>query len=178
MSLPGPRLVEIQYNKAHTGLKAAARIPSALSVCKESRCEALRCYTLAFGTDKSPPHVYFDFSVDILFVNHFLFPLYDGVVQLLDNDFKDIEKVRALALCSSTMTGMLGGPALLRKFTDLETVTTTNHGSTFSRKDLVVSLLSHAQAERTKWFLDVLKARSGLPNFHLCMGYIEEVYET
>jgi hypothetical protein len=69
MALPDPRAVELRTSQRHKGYYTTARNPSLFYVNQEARNEALRFYTLTFGTDDAPARVYFDFEADVLFYN-------------------------------------------------------------------------------------------------------------
>ncbi len=66
-SLPGPRLVDLCHNCDRAGYTTKCETPAALWVCQESRKEALRFYTLSFGTSSTESTIYFDFNIDHLY---------------------------------------------------------------------------------------------------------------
>lgn len=74
-----PRTVEVHHcvnDKAaeevmpfsSTTFRSAARLPVTLHICKESRSETLRHYSLAFAARNKPPEIYFNFNLDRLYV--------------------------------------------------------------------------------------------------------------
>jgi len=79
-NLPGPRIVSIRcgapspsqpscssQSRRSRGCTSPAPIPVNLHICHESRTEALKTYTLAFGIARQPGQVYFDFERDVLY---------------------------------------------------------------------------------------------------------------
>lgn len=75
LALPGPRVVQvIEAKKRHMLTRQASYhwtsnspSPILLRVCKESREEALRTYTAAFGRNENDGRVYVDFDKDTVF---------------------------------------------------------------------------------------------------------------
>jgi hypothetical protein len=75
-SLPGPRVVGIQYKigyesgldgkmiQAFAGWKSPDPVPIVLHACHESREEALKRFHLSFGTELHPARIYFNFWTD------------------------------------------------------------------------------------------------------------------
>lgn len=133
-----PRIVEIQiagitfYSATNTILPikqySNAPIPILLYTCHDSRSALQACgYELAFGTPNQAPQIWFNFSIDVLFVTETLYAercvknfhsrfdvstgtnvdlhvpyRKDDYVQLVDNDRL---RVRRLAVCSSVSEG-------------------------------------------------------------------------
>ena len=60
----------------------SARPPLALHICHESRAEALRFYSLSFGTSKYPPAAYFSADFDTLDMSKCYSPERDAVGSL------------------------------------------------------------------------------------------------
>jgi hypothetical protein len=46
-----------------------SKLPILLYLCRESRAEALKHYSLSFGTSTSPPRVYFNFHTDTAYLH-------------------------------------------------------------------------------------------------------------
>ncbi|TAQ88116.1 hypothetical protein B7494_g3580 [Chlorociboria aeruginascens] len=115
---PGPRTVRIQYNMNYKswngkfiadfkGWTSPDPAPTILHVCQESRAEALRTYSPAFGSYFHAPKVYINFSIDTLKFDN---PQKDGLgegsdIYLLDtflaggyHGADDCEKVRRLVV--------------------------------------------------------------------------------
>jgi hypothetical protein len=69
-NLPGPRLVEVIFreNESEEGWYTNAPIISNLSVCRESRLEALKTHPLLFACFASPAMIPFNFATDTLFL--------------------------------------------------------------------------------------------------------------
>jgi hypothetical protein len=63
-----PRTVELRHNYRIDKCWALAKVPVTLHVCRESRYEALKVYSLAFGIRTTPNKTYFDFKRDTLFL--------------------------------------------------------------------------------------------------------------
>lgn len=79
--------------------QSTARIPHILHVCVESRHEALKHYQLAFDSHGySNPRVYFDCSVDILFLDASRLRIDDYPAWCLFRR-ADVRRVQKLALC-------------------------------------------------------------------------------
>lgn len=67
-SLPGRRVVEGLYDDGTGQFWSRCPIPTALHVNSEARGVALETYQLAFATQKANAMIYFDFSIDALYV--------------------------------------------------------------------------------------------------------------
>lgn len=95
-AMPRQRLVEIMVDKTYDVLptsvhqdkwsyirtvRSPTRVPAMLHTCHESRLEALKHYHLSFGEDISSidrrnARIYFDPSVDVLYLNCHRFPIF------------------------------------------------------------------------------------------------------
>lgn len=73
--LPGPRTLGLEYNtkptringktlSVFTGWASSQPQPIALSICRESRIEALKRYETAFGSPFHPSRTYINFAID------------------------------------------------------------------------------------------------------------------
>jgi hypothetical protein len=62
------RLIELFWDESIGVCKSSCPPPAALSVNKESREVALGCYKLCFGTSQAPAKIYFDMTVDELYL--------------------------------------------------------------------------------------------------------------
>jgi hypothetical protein len=100
MALPGPRVVAVKYSKATKLPFSPARIPAILQVNRESRDEALKSYTLAFGLDGADGKIFFNFSTDILVYDE------DFALQTKVDRFRDLEQVQHVALYHSVLCGI------------------------------------------------------------------------
>lgn len=67
-SLPGRRVVEVFYNDETGECTSPCALPAALHVSSEARGVALESYQLLFATRKANAKIYFDVSVDALFL--------------------------------------------------------------------------------------------------------------
>ena len=67
-SLPSRRVVDVLYDDKTGECKSPCPIPTALHVNSEARGVALESYELVFSTQKANAMVYFDFSVDALYI--------------------------------------------------------------------------------------------------------------
>jgi hypothetical protein len=65
-----PRIVELRHTYAMSNCWTLAKVPVLLHVSRESRYEALKRYTLAFGIERTPDKNYFDFDRDTLFLTY------------------------------------------------------------------------------------------------------------
>jgi 2EXR family len=66
------RLCEVKDSEGLiTGYKMVteSKLPILLYLCRESRAEALKHYSLSFGTSISPPRVYFNFHTDTAYLH-------------------------------------------------------------------------------------------------------------
>lgn len=64
-TFPDPRVVPINYDYVNNICESTCSTPVALRVCSVSRVEALRCYSLSFGTTTENGRIYFRFGFDI-----------------------------------------------------------------------------------------------------------------
>jgi hypothetical protein len=92
MVLPGPRVVVVEYSKKTKLPFSPARIPVILQVNRESRDEALKSYTLAFGLDGADGKIFFDFSNDIFVFDE------DFASQTKVDRCRDLDQVQHLAI--------------------------------------------------------------------------------
>ncbi|EHA47353.1 hypothetical protein MCOR07_007771 [Pyricularia oryzae] len=63
-----PRAVEVRYQPETDECRTITHPPAVLQVCRESREEALRFYHKCFGTKSQEPLIYFNSSIDILYI--------------------------------------------------------------------------------------------------------------
>ncbi|KAK0124816.1 hypothetical protein ONS96_008697 [Cadophora gregata f. sp. sojae] len=63
-----PRTLTLTYNSTISSFTSTTPPPTLLSVSRESRHEALRIYTLSFGTTSQPPQTYFNPLFDTLYL--------------------------------------------------------------------------------------------------------------
>lgn len=99
-----PRTVELRHNYTMNKCWTLAKVPALLQVCRESRYEALKRYTLAFGIEQTPDKIYFDFERDALFLTYEKWHgdgEYEDEVNLLTYHFcqsGEAKKIRHLAI--------------------------------------------------------------------------------
>ncbi|KUJ21169.1 uncharacterized protein LY89DRAFT_715435 [Mollisia scopiformis] len=113
-ALPRERLVEVILDKleplelfSSSAVRSPTPVPAILQVCSESRVEALKHYSLMFSSrwGVRPARVYFDPSIDVLFMNCHRFPKlgFLDLLTLFDRTHRsitDMEKVAALCFCN------------------------------------------------------------------------------
>lgn len=98
------RTVELRYDYDVTKCWTLAKVPALLQVSRESRYEALKRYTLAFGIKQSPSKIYFDFKRDTLFFTYEKWhgdAEYAGEISTLTHWFgqsEEAKKIRHLAI--------------------------------------------------------------------------------
>jgi hypothetical protein len=71
LAMPGPRTVEMRLARAYTSYQydfVTSEFPTVLHVCRESRLEDLKSFTLAFHSPRYSFPVYFNFQQDTLFI--------------------------------------------------------------------------------------------------------------
>jgi len=97
--LPGPRAVELEYGERAELLYSKYPPPITLSICRESRTEALKHYELAFNSRPNAGHIYFDFSRDSLHFQYIdtisIFTL-DETMRAIGHD---LARVRFMSCC-------------------------------------------------------------------------------
>ncbi|KAF7897558.1 hypothetical protein EAF00_005786 [Botryotinia globosa] len=64
-TLPDPRVIPISYDDITQVCQSTISVPIALHICSVSRIEALRFYSLSFGTTNENGRIYFRFGFDI-----------------------------------------------------------------------------------------------------------------
>lgn len=121
------RVVEICCDAFPPKCHSLTPIPAALHTCQESRQEALKIYTLTFGTvgrARTSHRFFFDFSGDIL-----LFPdmcdenlclrLAEKLIylEIFVENVRGVEKVQTMTVCTCFIRGVfalryLGAPVL------------------------------------------------------------------
>lgn len=99
-----PRTVELRHDYNMAKCWTVSKIPVSLTICRESRYEALKVYTLSFRTKANPPKIYFDFKQDTLFLTfekwHGEGDYEGGIDDLTDQLVRNGEakKIRSLAM--------------------------------------------------------------------------------
>lgn len=100
-----PRIIELRYDYDLTKCWTLAKVPITLHVCRESRYEALKNYTLAFGISDTPDKTYFDFRRDTLFLTYEKWDdegvEYEDQVFRLTYEFvqsEEVKRIRSLAI--------------------------------------------------------------------------------
>jgi len=96
----GRRVVEIMYNQFTRGYESTTAISAILHATRESREVALECYDLCFSTNDAEPAIYFDFSIDALYLGvGSLAPIRYPFQQFLKSvNGQDLSHVRSLFL--------------------------------------------------------------------------------
>ncbi|KAH8665241.1 hypothetical protein BGZ60DRAFT_529581 [Tricladium varicosporioides] len=121
-----PRMVEVEYNcdeEKSTGFSSSAKLPIALSICKESRKFAVESYPLCFGSLCFQPRIRFNFSIDVLYLT---VDLDDSILMFLSIlSEKERSQLRYLAFekdATEQLSSMMSMPLkpALRAFTGLE----------------------------------------------------------
>jgi len=175
MSMPTSRVVEIQGHDR--GYICATRTnPIQLSICQESRHEALRKYQLAFGSPLVPPRTFFDFENDVLFLSRRYFSSRVDLFGLL-TWMTDLEKVRKLALENSGPGQILRIIEPLRRFEKLSRLFCVflRVGRTDVRRRLGLTVLRGPAMSRTYRGLrrSNKRIRDGHASFHPAAIYFE-----
>lgn len=113
-TLPGPRVTPIKYDDQNNICESTASIPIALHVCSVSRTEALRFYSLSFGSTEDNSRVYFRFGFDIPLVLTNVFantgqPRQPAEkLELFVNSTRDLEKLDTVAMIPGLIKSVFG----------------------------------------------------------------------
>jgi hypothetical protein len=146
------RLVELFWDESIGVCKSSCPPPAALSVNKESREVALECYKLCFGTSVAPAKIYFDMTVDELYlgIGNIVASsdgLLDGVLSALTPE--DVSQIRHLIIDSDILqdnplpsTGIQGLADSLQSITIIKPE---------SRGDFVSELVNTKPVEHDVW---------------------------
>lgn len=108
MTLPGPRVVEVAYYDADLESDSLERYgmktkpPIILHIYRESRREALRYFTLSFGSESWASEIYFDFSIDTLLLNCLAITENEDINTRFIEEAIGIEQVQTIANWSFT----------------------------------------------------------------------------
>ena len=121
VSLPLQRVVKVFYHQERDTYTSAARIPTALHVCKESRQQALKVYQLSFKSTTGEARVYFNFECDVLHIDMDgvgspRIPRFKKIPQYLVEftaNSEDIAKVQLLSGKLSTFERLMQWPPVL-----------------------------------------------------------------
>ncbi|KAF7879258.1 hypothetical protein EAF04_000455 [Stromatinia cepivora] len=113
-TLPDPRVTPITYDDQSNICQSTSSIPVALQVCSVSRNEALRFYSLSFGTTDENGRIYFRFGFDIpllltnVFVN--IVPPRQPVEKLENfiHSTRDLEKLDMVAMIPGLIKSIFG----------------------------------------------------------------------
>lgn len=88
------RIVSVRYMPESDSCVSSSKPPAVLQACRESREEALRTYTLTFGTQSSSARIYFNPYRDILYFPRYRQMGYDETLRdfrsFLNEDERDI----------------------------------------------------------------------------------------
>jgi hypothetical protein len=103
IALPGSRVVVPAYSESKNNIYSPARIPATLHVSRESRCEALKPYSLAFGLDGADGKIFFNFSTDILVFDE------NFASQTKSDRCRDLKQVQYLAFHRSVLDNIRDG---------------------------------------------------------------------
>ncbi|KAE8451999.1 hypothetical protein EG329_002164 [Mollisiaceae sp. DMI_Dod_QoI] len=163
-ALPRQRLVELKEDTTQPSyfpiaiserfiesVYSPTPVPSILHACKESRAEGLRHYKLTFRNQWGPTgtgRIYFDASVDILFMNCHGFPKFsfmDLLNMFTDNaSIADMNNVVALAICNGLAENLAHqnrhkvAEMFMNGLKSLKRVICVNHGTGSLREDVLV----------------------------------------
>ncbi|KAB8297165.1 hypothetical protein EYC80_002546 [Monilinia laxa] len=116
-SLPGPRVTAIKYDDQNNVCESTSSIPVALHVCNVSRTEALRFYSLSFGTTVDNGHIYFSFGFDIpllltnIFNNAGSSTLPVKELESFINSTWDLEKLDTVAMIPGLIKSFFWSPS-------------------------------------------------------------------
>ncbi|KAH8593512.1 hypothetical protein B0O99DRAFT_515620 [Bisporella sp. PMI_857] len=86
------RTVSLRYIPEQDICLSPSKPPAVLQVCHESRTEALRTYTLSFGTQSSAPRIYFNPYRDVLYLPRHRQMGYDDTLRDFRSLVNPIEK--------------------------------------------------------------------------------------
>ncbi|KAE8451998.1 hypothetical protein EG329_002163 [Mollisiaceae sp. DMI_Dod_QoI] len=111
MSLPGQRVLEIkrlhEEDDSAPEYRSAARIPTALHVCRESRKLAQRSYSLSFGPSiEDSGRIYFDKEIDVVFLSCCRFRHFSELTRFFMST-SDIVNIRHLSICGKMFETVL-----------------------------------------------------------------------
>ncbi|KAI9646192.1 hypothetical protein NHQ30_005632 [Ciborinia camelliae] len=115
-TLPGPRVTAIKYDDQNNTCESTSLIPVALHVCSVSRTEALRFYSLSFGTTSDNGRIYFRFGFDIpllltnVFINVGPSRLPVERLESFINSTRDLEKLDMVAMIPGLIKSVFGPP--------------------------------------------------------------------
>lgn len=86
------RVVSVRYLPDSDCCLSPSKPPAVLQVCHESRSEALRIYTLSFGTLPKPARIYVNTSQDTLYLPRYRQMGYDETLRDFRDYLKDDQK--------------------------------------------------------------------------------------
>ncbi|CZR69710.1 uncharacterized protein PAC_19610 [Phialocephala subalpina] len=97
-----PRILSLTYNSTTSTFQTSTPTPALLSVSREARAEALRIYTLSFGTSSCPPNIHFNPYLDTLYLPRYGEMGYDETLRDFRNIVSDpeglLDEVQSIAL--------------------------------------------------------------------------------
>lgn len=97
-----PRTVTLTYTSSTSSFTSSTPAPTLLSVSHESRHEALRIYTLSFGTFSQPGRTYFNPHLDTLYLPRHREMGYDEILrdfrQLVQDPMGQLDQLRYVAI--------------------------------------------------------------------------------
>lgn len=170
-ALPGPRIVELIYHRRKKDSEgdvipghftSRCHLPINLSVCQESRREALKQYKLSFATRNSDPKVYFDPSVDTLLLS-WLVGVGEG--QWFFQVMGVQDKVKHVCFTSFNLEQalrFLANSRLIDNFPSLKTlIIAADHDHQKLCKDTIV--VYHSQAVENPRLLDLYQVLNNQP---------------
>lgn len=92
------RVVEVFYDAKLDACSTSTAPPPLLHACRESRAEAQRTYAKSFGTASRPAHIYFNPSIDVLYLPRRGVMGYDDAARDFRRRVDDADGVRTLAI--------------------------------------------------------------------------------
>ncbi|TGO32715.1 hypothetical protein BHYA_0294g00120 [Botrytis hyacinthi] len=113
-TLPDPRVIPISYDDITQVCQSTSSVPIALHICSISRVEALRFYSLSFGTTNGNGRIYFRFGFDIPLL---LTNIFDRTrptklpaerFESFINSTRNLEKLDAIAMIPGLVKSIFG----------------------------------------------------------------------
>lgn len=113
-TLPDPRVIPISFEDATQVCQSASLVPIALHICSISRAEALRFYSLSFGTTNENGRIYFRFGFDIPLLLTNIFNKTQPIklpaqrFESFVNSIQNLEKLDAIAMIPGLVKSIFG----------------------------------------------------------------------
>ncbi|KAM0162597.1 hypothetical protein ACHAPG_001622 [Botrytis cinerea] len=113
-TMPDPRVIPISFEDATQVCQSAISVPISLHVCSISRAEALRFYSLSFGTTNENGRIYFRFGFDIPLLLTNIFNKTQPIklptqrFEIFVNSIQNLEKLDAIAMIPGLVKSIFG----------------------------------------------------------------------